>query len=226
MYAFSPTAERTREIWLNTVNRVSGMVPPGSVQEASLLAFMPLNNISRNPIIPLVSSDETNVTPLQKLLPQMRLAELYAIGIGICKVPVSAGGAEQWGNAEFTSDPYSPLFSAAEQAAIRHLFLSTFILETNGTKRLDALHTSDFNIVTTEAATNSIKPRLLTASYTIVGGEPNTIQLIMPSVGDLAVLADSATRKLFVCIKGAVINIVPSSDSAKQTIAARLRGGN
>lgn len=224
MYPFAPTAERVREIWLDTKNSVAGLVPPGGVQEGSIMAFLPLNNVSRNARIKLSSNDEKAVTPLQQLLPQMRLANLFAFGIGICRVPVSSG-VDQWGNAEFTSDPYSALFTTGEQAALRHLFLSTLTFETNQTKRLDALHTSEFNIQTTEASANSIKPRLLTASYILVGGEPNVIELMMPEVGDLAVLADSGTRKLFICVKAQVINVVPSSDAQKQQIAAKLRGG-
>lgn len=224
MYPFAPTAERTREIWIDTKNSVAGLVPPGGVQEGTILAFLPLNNVSRNARIKLSSNDDKAVTPIQQLLPNMRLCNLFSLGLGICKVPVS-NGVDQWGNAEFTSDPYSALFTSGEQAALRHLFLSNLTFETNQTKRMDALHTSEFNIVTTEASANSIKPRLLTASYVLVGGEPNVIELMMPEVGDLAVLADSGTRKLFICAKAQVINIVPSSDAQKQSIAQKLRGG-
>jgi hypothetical protein len=225
MYPFSPTAARTREIWLNTVSRVAGMVPPGSVQEATLLAFLPFNNVSRNARIPLNSSDEPAVSPLQRLLPNMRLTELFALGLGFCVVPVDNGVA-QWGNAEFSSDPYSSLLSAPEQEAMRHLFLSTVAFDTNGTKRFDALNAGEFNINQEDGTKHSIKPRMLTATYTLVGGEPNVIEIAMPSIGDLTPLADSATRRIFICIRGCAINVVASTETAKQEVAARMRGGN
>jgi hypothetical protein len=224
MYAFSPTAERTREIWLNTVSKLSGLLPPGSVQEGSIMAFTPLDNVSRNATVKLNSSDDTAVTPVQKLLPNMRLAELFAIGIGVCKVPV-LNGKELWGHAEYTSDPSSAIFSATEQVALRHLFGSVIAFDTNGTKRFDAMHASDFNIVTVEAAANTIKPRMLTASYTMVGGENNKIEIAMPDTGDLAPLANSAARNLYICVKASVIYIVPASNSGRDEIALRMRGG-
>ncbi|MDZ7879158.1 MAG: hypothetical protein U5L45_15870 [Saprospiraceae bacterium] len=220
-YPLAPTHARIREIWQMTTTR-SG-VAPGKVQKGTILAFASLNNLSRNLSVNLQSNDDQKITPLQMLLPNMRIAEMFALGLGICRVPVK-DGVELFGNAEFSSDPYDTMFTAVEQVALRHLFLATLAFKTNTTDRFDALHTSEFLIKSVSTSDKTIKPVMLPASYTMVGGEPNVLSLAMPSSGDLLPLNDSAARKLYLCFNSQVMIVVPPSESQKQSIAAQMRG--
>lgn len=223
-YPFAPTAQRTREVWLETVSKVGSKVTPGNVQEATILAFKPLNKISTTTAVLLSTSDDLSVSPIQMLLPNLRLCQLFAMGLGICHVPVDATGQTLWGNARFVSDPEDALFSAAEQAALRNIFNAKGTLKTGSTDRIDALHTSEFQISSVNAPRFTTKCRLLCAVYTMVGGEKTQFELQMPDNSDLSALNDTATRKLFLVVKGMVINIVPDTSATRDEIAAAMRG--
>lgn len=223
MHPLVMEVKRTREVRQMLNSKLSGIVKADAIQLANLRIFFALDGSQRTIAFKLNNSDgNTSGVELERLIPMNRVVEVFGLGFGIARVPY-VNGKPDYIATEFTSNPYNPMFTAAEQRALRGIYNGKLTFKTDQDTRFDSLAMSRFFIESFGTPSNSVKPTLLDASFTMVGGEENTLEIKMANAGDIASIAgEPSTHKLYAVAHLDVFDIV--STDKKAEITKILRG--
>jgi len=214
MYPLQLAHVRQREVLKQITERLSAIGVSGyKVQPVVLRSFARTLTTERTLRFLPTASDGNSVIPeLEYLLPNGRVALVYAMAFGAAGVPI-VSSVEQNANVKYTSNPYNTgVVPAASTASTLATFNGFTKFKTNEVDRLSKVATTMFFGETTEMVPNTLKPILLPAAYTIVGGETNEVTVTIPSTGSIAAIQGDATTKLYGVIEFYGFEIVAGSD--------------
>lgn len=214
MYPLQLAHVRQREVFKQITDRMATAGVSGYKVQPVVLRSFARTSVSERSLrfLPTASDGNSVIQELEYLLPNGRVALVYAMAFGVAGVPI-VSSVEQNANVKYASNPYNTaVVPAASTSSALAMFNGFTKFKTNEVDRLSKVATTMFFGESTEMVTNSLKPILLPAAYTVVGGETNEITVSIPSTGSTAAILGDATTKLYGVIELYGFEIIAGSD--------------